>query len=34
MEIQTIRDRNLTEHRDLWKSVSREITTKLKGDIQ
>jgi 2-succinyl-5-enolpyruvyl-6-hydroxy-3-cyclohexene-1-carboxylate synthase len=34
MEIQTTRDRNLTEHRDLWKSVSREITTKLKGDIQ
>jgi 2-succinyl-5-enolpyruvyl-6-hydroxy-3-cyclohexene-1-carboxylate synthase len=33
MEIQTIRDRNLTEHRDLWKSVSREITTRLKGDI-
>lgn len=34
MEIQTIRDKNLTEHRDLWKSVSREITTRLKGDIQ
>jgi 2-succinyl-5-enolpyruvyl-6-hydroxy-3-cyclohexene-1-carboxylate synthase len=34
MEIQTIRDRNLTEHRDLWKSVSREISTMLKGDTQ
>lgn len=34
MEIQTMRDRNLTEHRDLWKSVSREITSMLKGDNQ
>ncbi|MGA9227576.1 MAG: thiamine pyrophosphate-dependent enzyme, partial [Mesobacillus sp.] len=34
MEIQTMRDRNLTEHRDLWKSVSREITLMLKGDNQ
>ena len=34
MEIQTNRERNLTEHRDLWKSVSREITSMLKGDIQ
>lgn len=34
MEIQTMRDRNLTEHRDLWKSVSREITLVLKGDNQ
>jgi 2-succinyl-5-enolpyruvyl-6-hydroxy-3-cyclohexene-1-carboxylate synthase len=34
MEIQTNRDRNLSEHRDLWKSVSREITSMLKGDIQ
>jgi 2-succinyl-5-enolpyruvyl-6-hydroxy-3-cyclohexene-1-carboxylate synthase len=32
MEIQTNRDVNLTEHRDLWKSVSREITAMLKGD--
>ena len=34
MEIQTMRDRNLKEHRDLWKSVSREITLMLKGDIK
>ncbi|MEH7442602.1 2-succinyl-5-enolpyruvyl-6-hydroxy-3-cyclohexene-1-carboxylic-acid synthase [Bacillus sp. JJ1122] len=34
MEIQTMRDRNLTEHRDLWKSVSREITLVQKGDKQ
>jgi 2-succinyl-5-enolpyruvyl-6-hydroxy-3-cyclohexene-1-carboxylate synthase len=34
MEIQTNRDVNLTEHRDLWKSVSREITAMLKGDTQ
>lgn len=34
MEIQTMRDRNLKEHRDLWKSVSREISLMLKGDIQ
>lgn len=32
MEIQTKRDANLAEHRDLWKSVSREITAMLKGD--
>ncbi|RSD27860.1 2-succinyl-5-enolpyruvyl-6-hydroxy-3-cyclohexene-1-carboxylic-acid synthase [Mesobacillus subterraneus] len=34
MEIQTKRDENLKEHRDLWKSVSREITTMLKGDTK
>lgn len=33
MEIQTARDSNVEEHRDLWNSVSREITTMLKGDI-
>ncbi|HAQ08277.1 MAG TPA: 2-succinyl-5-enolpyruvyl-6-hydroxy-3-cyclohexene-1-carboxylic-acid synthase [Bacillus bacterium] len=34
MEIQTMRDRNLKEHRDLWKSVSREITSMLNGDMK
>ncbi|WP_210364809.1 2-succinyl-5-enolpyruvyl-6-hydroxy-3-cyclohexene-1-carboxylic-acid synthase [Bacillus sp. REN3] len=34
MEIQTARDRNLTEHRDLWKSVSREISEMVKGDME
>jgi 2-succinyl-5-enolpyruvyl-6-hydroxy-3-cyclohexene-1-carboxylate synthase len=32
MEIRTARDRNLIEHRNLWKSVSREISLMLKGD--
>lgn len=32
MEIRTQRDSNLAEHRELWKSVSREITNLLKGD--
>lgn len=31
IEISTARDRNLTEHRDLWNSVSREIRDLLKG---
>ncbi|WLR55960.1 2-succinyl-5-enolpyruvyl-6-hydroxy-3-cyclohexene-1-carboxylic-acid synthase [Mesobacillus subterraneus] len=34
MEIRTTRDSNMMEHRDLWKSVSREITTLLKGDTK
>jgi 2-succinyl-5-enolpyruvyl-6-hydroxy-3-cyclohexene-1-carboxylate synthase len=34
MEIRTARDSNLKEHRDLWNSVSREITTMLKGDTK
>ncbi|WP_226677654.1 2-succinyl-5-enolpyruvyl-6-hydroxy-3-cyclohexene-1-carboxylic-acid synthase [Mesobacillus jeotgali] len=34
MEIRTTRDSNLKEHRDLWNSVSREITTMLKGDTK
>ncbi|ESU31008.1 hypothetical protein G3A_19010 [Bacillus sp. 17376] len=34
MEIRTTRDSNLKEHRDLWNSVSREITTMLKGDMK
>ncbi|WHX39730.1 2-succinyl-5-enolpyruvyl-6-hydroxy-3-cyclohexene-1-carboxylic-acid synthase [Mesobacillus sp. AQ2] len=32
MEIRTARDSNMMEHRNLWKSVSREITALLKGD--
>ncbi|WP_079510175.1 2-succinyl-5-enolpyruvyl-6-hydroxy-3-cyclohexene-1-carboxylic-acid synthase [Mesobacillus jeotgali] len=32
MEVRTARDSNLTEHRNLWKSVSREITGMLTGD--
>lgn len=31
MEITTNRDRNLTEHRELWNSVSREISRLLEG---
>ncbi|MBX9973449.1 2-succinyl-5-enolpyruvyl-6-hydroxy-3-cyclohexene-1-carboxylic-acid synthase [Cytobacillus firmus] len=31
MEITTNRDRNLTEHRELWESVSREISRLLEG---
>lgn len=34
MEIRTTRDSNLKEHRDLWNSVSREITAMLKGDTK
>lgn len=34
LEIRTTRDSNLKEHRDLWNSVSREITALLKGDIK
>ena len=34
MEIRTTRDSNLKEHRDLWNSVSREITSMLKGDTK
>lgn len=34
IEIETARERNLNEHRNLWKSVSREISTRLKGDLE
>ncbi|GIN60022.1 2-succinyl-5-enolpyruvyl-6-hydroxy-3-cyclohexene- 1-carboxylate synthase [Robertmurraya siralis] len=33
MEMTTNRDTNLTEHRDLWNFVSREISRFLKGDL-
>lgn len=32
MEIRTSRESNMTEHRNLWKSVSREISAMVKGD--
>jgi 2-succinyl-5-enolpyruvyl-6-hydroxy-3-cyclohexene-1-carboxylate synthase len=31
LEITTDRDRNLSEHRDLWKSVSQEISEVIKS---